>query len=162
MQPHFINCHNFAFCAMADRLQSPTARLGCRFVCTTSGFAQKKDTRPVGGRGISAFSDDFFLPSLIFNDCHPFNAATPSGYVALGTNAGIAWEVGGFTKNAQISFIPISRSAFHTVTTHLGRLRMATPILKATFFAPGEKKPATAGINECFIMCRAFLASVYF
>ena len=59
VQPRFISLPNLSFCAMADRLQSPTARLGCRFVCTTSGFAQKKDARPVGGRGISAFSRRF-------------------------------------------------------------------------------------------------------
>ena len=55
VQARFISLQNFAFCAIADPLQGPTAHLGCRFVCTTSGFAQKKDTRPVGGRGISAF-----------------------------------------------------------------------------------------------------------
>ena len=66
VQPRCIPLQNFAFCAMADPLQSPTARLSCRFVCTTSGFAQKKDARPVGGRGISAFSDVFLLGCLIF------------------------------------------------------------------------------------------------
>jgi len=40
--------------------QSAPARLDCRFVCTTSGFAQKKDANPVGGRGISAFGMIFF------------------------------------------------------------------------------------------------------
>ena len=64
VQPRCTSLQNFAFCAMADRLQSPTARLGCRFVCTTSGFAQKKDTRPVGGRGISAFFSKFLFPKL--------------------------------------------------------------------------------------------------
>lgn len=61
VQPGFISLQNFAFCAIGDPLQSPTACLGCRFVCTTSGFAQKKDARPVGGRGISAFSFCFFF-----------------------------------------------------------------------------------------------------
>ena len=61
VQPRCTSLQNFTFCAIADRLQSPTARLGCRIVCTTSGFAQKKDARPVGGRGISAFSDVFFF-----------------------------------------------------------------------------------------------------
>jgi hypothetical protein len=61
---------------MADPLQSPMTRLGCRFVCTTSGFAQKNDARPVGGRGISAFSDVFFLAARFFatvqtNDLDP-------------------------------------------------------------------------------------------
>lgn len=61
MQPHCISLPKFANCEIADRLQSTTARLGYRFVCTTSAFAQKRDARPVGGRGISAFSADFFL-----------------------------------------------------------------------------------------------------
>ena len=52
---------NFAICETAGTLKSPPARLGCRFVCTTSGFAQKKDANPVGGRGISAFSRYFFF-----------------------------------------------------------------------------------------------------
>jgi len=63
VQTRCISSQNFALCEMADRLQSPTARLGCRFVCTTSGFAQKMDAKPVGGRGISAFSSSFFLSS---------------------------------------------------------------------------------------------------
>jgi len=61
VQLRCTSLQNFAFRAIANPLQSPTARLGCRFVCTTSGFAQKKDTRPVGGRGISAFSARFFF-----------------------------------------------------------------------------------------------------
>ena len=61
VQPRCTSLQNFTFCAIADRLQSTTARLGYRFVCTTSRFAQKKHTRPVGGRGISAFSDVFFF-----------------------------------------------------------------------------------------------------
>ena len=55
VQPRCTSLQNFAFCAIADRLQRPTAHLGCRIVCTTFESAQKKDTRPVGGRGISAF-----------------------------------------------------------------------------------------------------------
>jgi hypothetical protein len=68
-QPRFISLQNFALCEIADRLQSPTARLGCSFVCTTSGFAQKKDARPVGGRGISDFSDRFLFSGRIFAGC---------------------------------------------------------------------------------------------
>lgn len=64
VQPRCIPLQNFAICEIADRLQSPTARLGCSFVCTTSYFAQKKDTNPVGGRGISAFSSRFFVHGL--------------------------------------------------------------------------------------------------
>ena len=66
VQPRCISLQIFALCAMAATLQSPIARLGRRFVCTTSGFAQKKDTRPVGGRGISAFKDVFSLTALFF------------------------------------------------------------------------------------------------
>ncbi|CAI8792395.1 hypothetical protein EMIT0P218_10385 [Pseudomonas sp. IT-P218] len=66
VQPRFISLQNFALSEIADRLQSPTARLGYSIVCTTTGFAQKKDTRPVGGRGISAFSVRFLCqPSFL-------------------------------------------------------------------------------------------------
>ncbi|KAE9650745.1 hypothetical protein EJD88_21655 [Pseudomonas sp. PB105] len=61
MQSHCTSLPNFAICETSDYPQSATARLGCRFVCTTSGFAQKKDANPAGGRGISAFSPSFFL-----------------------------------------------------------------------------------------------------
>jgi len=61
VQPPCISLQNFALCEIADRLQSPTARLGCWVVCTTSGFAKKTDAKPVGGRGISAFSAVFFV-----------------------------------------------------------------------------------------------------
>ena len=60
VQRRCISFQNFALCEITDRQQSPTARLGCRFVCTTSGFAQETDAKPVGGRGISAFSIGFF------------------------------------------------------------------------------------------------------
>ena len=49
---------------MANALLSPSAHLHSRFVIITSRFAQKKDTKPVGGRGISAFWNDFFLLSV--------------------------------------------------------------------------------------------------
>ncbi|WP_379555873.1 hypothetical protein [Pseudomonas sp. MD332_8] len=65
VQPRCNSLQNFAICEIADRLQSPTARLGCSFVCTTSDFAQKKDTNPAGGRGISAFPKLFFLESRL-------------------------------------------------------------------------------------------------
>ena len=71
VQPRCISFQNFALCEIADRLQRPTARVGCRFVCTTSGFAQKKDARPVGGRGISAFPADFLLEDgFPSHQCH--------------------------------------------------------------------------------------------
>jgi len=60
VQTHCTSLQNFAICETAGRPQSAPAHLSCRFVCTTSGFAQKKDANPVGGRGISAFSADFF------------------------------------------------------------------------------------------------------
>jgi hypothetical protein len=65
VQPRCNSLQNFAICEIADRLQSPTVRLGCSFVCTTSDFAQKKNTNPVGGRGISAFFRTFFLHILL-------------------------------------------------------------------------------------------------
>jgi hypothetical protein len=55
VQSRCTSLQNFAICETAGSLKSPPARLGCRFVCTTSGFAQKKDASPVGGRGISGF-----------------------------------------------------------------------------------------------------------
>ncbi len=61
VQSPCTSLQNFAICETAGTLKSPPARLGCRFVCTISGFAQKKDANPVGGRGISAFSSNFFL-----------------------------------------------------------------------------------------------------
>ena len=91
VQPRCIPLQNFAFCAMADPLQSPTARLGCRFVCTTSGFAQKKDARPVGGRGISAFAVSFFLPGCIF--CGYCWSSSNSLYIGLGPACVIDMEI---------------------------------------------------------------------
>ena len=67
VQPRCISFQNFALCAFANRLQSPTACLGCRFVCTTSGIAQKTDAKPVGGRGISAFSNVFLFSASFFD-----------------------------------------------------------------------------------------------
>jgi hypothetical protein len=79
VQPGCISLQNFAICEIADRLQSPTARLGCSFICITSDFAQKKDTNPVGGRGISAFSENFFFPETflryIFSEVKKFTRA---------------------------------------------------------------------------------------
>ena len=66
--PHCISFQNFALCEIADRPQTPTARLACGLVCTTSGFAQKTDAKPVGGRGISAFFDSFFVHELFWSD----------------------------------------------------------------------------------------------
>lgn len=65
VQSHCTSLPNFAICETADHSQSATARLGYRFVCTTSAFAQKKDANPVGGRGISGFCTRFFSDPLI-------------------------------------------------------------------------------------------------
>jgi hypothetical protein len=64
VQPGCISSENFAHCEIADRLRSPKARLGWSFVCTTAGIAQKKRTKPVGGRGISAFFEKRFFMAL--------------------------------------------------------------------------------------------------
>ncbi len=91
VQPHCISFQNFALCEIADRLQSPAARLGCSVVCTTFAFAQKKDTRPVGGRGISAFSARFFFCRVfIYNLCY-FSLQRPreDGLGRSGTHGGL-------------------------------------------------------------------------
>ena len=62
-QARCISLQNFAHCETPALLRSPTARLGCRIICTTSRFAQKEDAKPVGGRGISDFRLVFFCPS---------------------------------------------------------------------------------------------------
>lgn len=72
VQTRCIFLPKFANREMSDHLRSPTAGLGCGVVCTTFGFAQKRDTQPVGGRGISAFSDDFSLLVDISSDALPF------------------------------------------------------------------------------------------
>jgi hypothetical protein len=61
VQPDFISLQNLSQNEKADHLQRPTGGAGWRLVCTAQGFAQKKDTKPVGGRGISAFSDVFLF-----------------------------------------------------------------------------------------------------
>lgn len=73
VQSRCISLQNLSQNEIADSLRSPTARLGCRFVCTTSGFAQKRDTKPVGGRGISAFSAVFFLACHFSSASHRFD-----------------------------------------------------------------------------------------
>ncbi|MGE1152305.1 hypothetical protein [Pseudomonas kitaguniensis] len=61
VQQNCISLPKFAICENADPPQSAPARVGCSVVCTTSDFAQKKNTNPVGGRGISAFQALFFF-----------------------------------------------------------------------------------------------------
>lgn len=61
MQPRCIFLPNFAICEIANCLLSPMAGLACSFVCNTSRIAKNNDARPVGGRGISAFSSHFFF-----------------------------------------------------------------------------------------------------
>lgn len=53
---------------MRKHLRCPTAGAGYRGTCTNFEFAQKKDLRPVGGRGISAFSGSFFGGDRISDD----------------------------------------------------------------------------------------------
>ncbi|MQU55052.1 hypothetical protein [Pseudomonas sp. FSL R10-1339] len=61
-----IFLQNVAQNEIDDCLGSPTARLGWRMVCTTSVFAKKTHTKPVGGRGISAFSGSFIFAAVFF------------------------------------------------------------------------------------------------
>ncbi|WP_205883481.1 hypothetical protein [Pseudomonas viridiflava] len=56
-----IFLHNLARCAIAAPLRNPTAGLGWSTAFIASGFAQKTDEEPVGGRGISAFLQLFFF-----------------------------------------------------------------------------------------------------
>ncbi|WP_054996713.1 hypothetical protein [Pseudomonas ficuserectae] len=51
-----IFLHKLARCAIAAPLRNPTAGLGWSIAFIASGFAQKTDAEPVGGRGISAFA----------------------------------------------------------------------------------------------------------
>jgi hypothetical protein len=51
---------NLALRAIASTPPAPAAGLGRAGVCTALTFAQKRDAKPVGGRGTSAFSADFF------------------------------------------------------------------------------------------------------
>ena len=66
VQPRCIFLPNFAICEIAGRRKRRPARLVCRGSCTTSGFAQKNDANPVGGRGISAFSLVFSFAMIFF------------------------------------------------------------------------------------------------
>ncbi|PPS25185.1 hypothetical protein BVY11_25590 [Pseudomonas amygdali pv. morsprunorum] len=60
-----IFLHNLARCAIATALSTPTAGVGWSIAFIASWFAQKKDARPVGGRGISAFSSRFYSENLL-------------------------------------------------------------------------------------------------
>ena len=111
VQTCFITLQNFAFCAIAYPLQRPMARLGCRFVCTTSGFAQKKDARPVGGRGISAFSHSFLSSRLTFQAAAMLHhAQTLSGNAAQGSNQRKAVHIHSMFKNTLYSHQPACHS----------------------------------------------------
>ena len=57
-----IFVQSLALIAIAVCLREPTAWLCWRTLCMTAHFAQKTDANPVGGRGISAFPEVFFLP----------------------------------------------------------------------------------------------------
>jgi hypothetical protein len=56
-----IILQNLALLAIATTPTAPAAGLGSAGGCTALAFAQKRDAKPVGGRGISAFSTDFFF-----------------------------------------------------------------------------------------------------
>ncbi|WP_010208244.1 hypothetical protein, partial [Pseudomonas amygdali] len=63
-----IFLHNLARCAIATALSNPTAGLGWSIAFIASWFAQKKDAKPVGGRGISVFSVRVFLRRIFLID----------------------------------------------------------------------------------------------
>ncbi|KPW97459.1 hypothetical protein AL049_21465 [Pseudomonas syringae pv. cerasicola] len=63
-----IFLHNLARCAIATALSTPTAGVGWSIAFSASWFAQKKDARPVGGRGISAFPVRFLLRRIFLID----------------------------------------------------------------------------------------------
>ncbi|WP_445941426.1 hypothetical protein, partial [Pseudomonas syringae group genomosp. 3] len=56
-----IFLHKLARRANAAPLRNPTAGLGWSIAFIASGFAQKTDAEPVGGRGISAFPSIFLF-----------------------------------------------------------------------------------------------------
>ena len=118
VQPRCISLQNFAFCAMADPLQKPTVCLGCRIVCTTSGFAQKKDTKPVGGRGISAFYGGFFLDLFFPNE----------DFLKEMSRLGGRCERGGVELDRQkegLSFPEMTKGAFRRPNSQTGWLVIA-------------------------------------
>jgi hypothetical protein len=55
---------NLAPRAIATTPAAPAAGLGRAGGCTALVFAQKRDAKPVGGRGISAFSESFFILTI--------------------------------------------------------------------------------------------------
>jgi hypothetical protein len=77
VQPRCTSLPKFAKHEISNRLRSPTVGLGCRVVCTTFEFAQKKEARPVGGRGISAFFIVFFVGEGFFRSIGVCKVKTP-------------------------------------------------------------------------------------
>jgi len=69
VQPRVISLQNLSQNEKAVHLQRPTGGAGCSRVCTTWRIAQKNHAKPVGGRGISAFSKVFFFPSRFSMEC---------------------------------------------------------------------------------------------
>ena len=61
-----IFLHKLARCAIAGPLRNPMAGLGWSTAFIASGFAQKTDAEPVGGRGISAFPSLFYFLANLF------------------------------------------------------------------------------------------------
>jgi len=66
MRPFFIFLQNLALNEISSYPIEPMVGMGSSDVCTTFEVAQKKDAKPVGGRGISAFSEVFLLRVTIF------------------------------------------------------------------------------------------------
>lgn len=73
-QGHCTSFQNVAHCAIAKCPSAPAAGVGTALICTTFPFAQNAKAKPVGGRGISAFSAAFFFTP-------EFHAAAWSGDV---------------------------------------------------------------------------------
>jgi len=59
---------NLALRAIHATPTAPAAGLGTAGDCTAPAFAQKRDAKPVGGRGISAFSPIFYRDRFVAND----------------------------------------------------------------------------------------------
>ena len=61
MQGFSNTLHRLSLCEKGAPALSAPAGLIRSVVCIPLSIAQKKHARPVGGRGISAFSDDFLF-----------------------------------------------------------------------------------------------------
>jgi hypothetical protein len=85
----FIFLQNLAHSAIANSSTEPPAGLGSISDCATATLCTKKDTRPVGGRGISAFSGvfysgGFFVDVITWAICpHPRDLTVSFGSIVL-------------------------------------------------------------------------------